>query len=246
MEFDVNISTEKCGKITITDYAIDYNQYIDEDVEDISEFDKYKFSQSVTINCILKVTPSSATILDVLQNTHESFEDQSTFNVKDDGYYVIEHFVIPNKNWYNTVASDYNEVNEYSTIYIADQGKIFKQLNGELKECTVKEILERNPEGTTLMKCTAKMFYTGNLKECYISYCKKVFDGLMSKCSTKNDDDVWTRDFLLMTLNIIDYLIGFNSYMEASRILSEITRCGGFCSGGKSINKISGCGCSKT
>ena len=41
--------------------------------------------------------------------------------------------------------------------------------------------------------------------------------------------DYFPRDFLWMTLNIIDYLIGRCQYMEAQRILEEISYCGGFC-----------------
>jgi hypothetical protein len=48
-----------------------------------------------------------------------------------------------------------------------------------------------------------------------------------------------------MTLNILDYLIGFKQFMEAERLLENFTKCGGFCkSFSNSNNKPSGCGCS--
>lgn len=248
MEFDIDIKTEKCGKVTITDYSIDYNQYIDEDVETIISFDKYKYSHTVTINSILKVSPDTAVLLDVLQDSHDEGLDQGTFTIKEDGYYVIDHYVLPNKLWYDTVGNDYDAHNNYSAIYIADQGKVFKEVEGKLEECTLKEILERNIDGTTLMKCSAQLFYTGHLQECYMGYCRKVFSDLMSKCTPgQYESDVWARDFIYMTLNIIDYLVGFEQYMEAYRILSESTQCGGFCSGerGNHVKNLSGCGCSK-
>ena len=41
---------------------------------------------------------------------------------------------------------------------------IYKEVDGELEECTVKEILERNIEGTTIKKCKVDVFFTGNLQ----------------------------------------------------------------------------------
>jgi hypothetical protein len=70
--------------------------------------------------------------------------------------------------------------------------------------------MERNIEGTTIKKCRVDVFFTGHLQECYINYCKKVFNALLNKCQSNNyNSDVYARDFIWMTLNIIDYLIGF-------------------------------------
>jgi hypothetical protein len=70
--------------------------------------------------------------------------------------------------------------------------------------------MERNIEGTTIKKCRVDVFFTGHLQECYINYCKKVFNAFLNKCQSNNyNSDVYARDFIWMTLNIIDYLIGF-------------------------------------
>nr|DAF44346.1 MAG TPA: hypothetical protein [Podoviridae sp. ct8Lf7] len=47
-----------------------------------------------------------------------------------------------------------------------------------------------------------------------------------------------------MTLNIIDYLIGFKQFMEAERLLSMFRTCGGFCSNLDNKHKNISCGCS--
>jgi len=49
-----------------------------------------------------------------------------------------------------------------------------------------------------------------------------------------------------MTLNIIDYLVGFKQFLEAERIIEQFKTCGGFCSSTNITNKpYSDCGCSK-
>nr|DAH12279.1 MAG TPA: hypothetical protein [Caudoviricetes sp.] len=47
-----------------------------------------------------------------------------------------------------------------------------------------------------------------------------------------------------MTLNIIDYLIGFKQFMEAERLLAMFRTCGGFCNTRYHGHKHISCGCS--
>ena len=60
-------------------------------------------------------------------------------------------------------------------------------------------------------------------------------------CKPK-DVDYFSRDFLWMTLNVMDYLIERGQFNEAQRILEAINYCGGFCNNIKNDNK-SMCGC---
>ena len=48
-----------------------------------------------------------------------------------------------------------------------------------------------------------------------------------------------------MTLNIIDYLIGFKQFLEAERIIEQFKTCGGFCTAPNTHKLYSDCGCSK-
>ena len=58
----------------------------------------------------------------------------------------------------------------------------------------------------------------------------ELFDSLLNKClSSEYSNDIYARDFIWMTLNIIDYLVQFEQYMEAERIIEEFSSCGGFC-----------------
>lgn len=174
MEFSIDIHTHLDGGILIEDFSKEYGQYIDEDLDVVTSYDMYKYSESATLNTIIKVSIGDATLIDVLLNSHENDMDSCRFHVKDDGYYVVDHLIIPNMKWYENATEEYKEY--YEAIYITDGEKLYKEVEGELEECTVKEVLERNIEGTTIKKCKVDIFFTGNLQQCYINYCKKLFD----------------------------------------------------------------------
>ena len=239
MEFSIDVNTKVTGEVTIDDYSKEYGQYINEDLEVVASYDSYKYSESSTLNTIIKVSINEVTLIDVLLNDHTEELDSCTFHIKDDGYYIINHLVIPNMKWYENSSDEYREY--YETIYVTDGEKLYKEVDGTLEECSVKEVLERNIEGTTIKKCKVELFFTGNLQQCYINYCKKLFDSLLTQCPEHNND-TYARDFIWMTLNIIDYLIGFKQFMEAERILSVFKTCGNFCK--MNETKHIGCGCS--
>ena len=241
MEFNIDVKTHVNGEISIDDYSKEYGQYIDEDLEIITSYDSYKYSECVTLNTITKVDTCSITLLDVLLNTHDENLDSCVFKAKRDGYYVIDHFIIPNMKWLENASEEYKQY--YETIYITDGQKLYKLIEDQLEECTVKEIMERNIEGTTIKKCKVELFFTGNLQQCYINFCKNLFNTALTSCPPSNSD-TYTRDFIWMTLNVIDYLIGFKQFMEAQRMIENFEKCGGFCKTDIKNNTRS-CGCTK-
>ena len=245
MEFSIDVHTNLNGEVLIEDYTREYGQYIDENLEVVTSYDSYKYSQCATLNCITKVSMHSITLIDVLLNEHTEQLDACMFHAKKDGYYVIDHIVIPTLEWLEQASDEYKEY--YETIYVTDGNKLYKVIDGQLEECTIKEIMERNVEGTTIKKCKIDVFFTGHLQECYINYCKQLFEALLNKCyANKYDDIIYARDFIWMTLNIIDYLIGFKQFMEAERLLSMFQTCGNFCNDKELHGRKLGyhCGCS--
>ena len=242
MEFSIDIHTELNGEILIEDFSKEYGQYLAEDLPVYNSYDFYKYSESATLNAIMKVNINSIILKDVLLNNHTEDLDYCAFRAIEDGYYVIEHMVLPNKLWYDNASKEYKEY--YDTVYIIDNEKVYKEVKGNLEECTVKEIMERNIEGTTIKKCRVEVFFTGNLQQCYVNYCKNLFNQLLNTCNKENTD-LFSRDFIWMTLNVIDYLIGFKQYMEAQRIIEVFQSCGSPCSQkGPYVPKITHCGCS--
>ena len=246
MEFSVDIHTTIEGEITIEDFAKEYDQYLPEDIEVVTSCDDYKYSESSTINSVIKVGIKDMLLLDILVNEHTEDLDSCTFNVTEDGYYAIDHIILPNMKWWRNIKEEC--LKQYETIYITDAEKVYKIIDNQPVECTMKEILERNIEGTTIKKCRIDVFFTGNLQQCYINRCKSIFNNLLNQCAPNShsyDDNIYARDFVWMTLNIVDYLVGFKQFMEAERIVEMFRTCGGFCDlyshpGHKHI----GCGCS--
>jgi len=94
------------------------------------------------------VETKKITLIDVLLDDHSEDLDSVTFHVDSDGYYTVDHLILPNMEWYETSSNDYREY--YETIYVTDGEKVYKEIDGTLQECTVREILERNIEGTTI------------------------------------------------------------------------------------------------
>lgn len=259
MEFSIDIHNSLQGDITIEDFSKEYNYYapegdsypdsIIEEIDGVSTL-KYKYTKTVSLNTILKVNMNEAVLQDVLIHKHEDDVDVCNFHVDEDGYYVINHFVLPTREWYDTYLSNEDEeLSEFISggIYFIEDDKLKKVVNGEVVETEVKELLERNYEGTNILHCKIDMFFNGNLQQCYINYCKKLYDSLLNKCkTTTQDSDIYARDFIWMTLNIIDYLVGFKQFLEAERIIEQFKTCGGFCQNTDTNKNYSSCGCSKT
>lgn len=259
MEFSIDIHNSLQGDITIEDFSKEYGYYAPEgtsypnsfieEVDGVSTL-KYKYSKTVTLNTILKINIDEAILQDVLIHTHEDNVDVCNFHVDEDGYYVINHFVLPTKEWYDSyLQSQDQELKDFikEGIYFIQDNKLKKVVNNEIQDAEVKELLERNYEGTNILHCKIDVFFNGNLQQCFINYCKKLYDSLLNTCKPSNyDSDIYARDFIWMTLNIIDYLVGFKQFLEAERIIEQFKSCGGFCQNTDTHKNYSSCGCSKT
>lgn len=257
MEFKINVYNSPQGDITILDLSKEYNQYLDENDEALSTYEDslfFKYSSSVTVNVLMQIGTKEITFIDAIIHEHKKVDgvfedDQCTYTLKKDGYYIIDHFIFPTMDWYNWYKTQASEEykNQINRIYIIDEGVIKKEVDGELVETTLREVLEMNIENASIARETINNIFTGNLQQCYINYCKRLFDSLLNKCLTSEySNDIYARDFIWMTLNIIDYLVQFEQYMEAERIIEEFSSCGGFCNSSQFTPKHHGCGCSKT
>lgn len=262
MEFEIDVQHGLNGHVEITDYSKEYGQYYPEDAEGMNSPDKFKYSQSNSINVLIRTNTDKVTLLDVLLDQHDQDRETTIFDVDRDGYFTVTHFVLPTTSWIDTQLNSVNSLLEnYDTVYYVRDSKIYKKsvekvltetINyrytlGVEKEVTIRELLERNVEGTTIQKCQIDIFYTGYLQECYINHCRSLFNNLMTHCRPNckpKDVDYFSRDFLWMTLNVMDYLIERGQFNEAQRILEEINYCGGFCNNIKNDDK-SMCGCNQ-
>lgn len=265
MEFNIDIHTGLNGHITIEDYSQEYDQYFPED-QIVQEYGRYKYSESKTLNVIMKINSGKITLVDVLLHNHDQLVDDPTnpeqqlydlektdFTIHKDGYYNVNHIVLPTMDWYNNtyLQQDDEYRKSFEGIYIIGvDNKLYKLTEDGFTECTVKEIIERNNEGTTIYKCIIEVFYTGFLQMCYINYCRKLFSNLTKNCNQscmpENIKELtYIRDFLWMVLNVIDYQISFKQFMEAQRVLEMTNYCGSFCQNQElNAGPNTGCGCS--
>ena len=141
MEFSIDIHTALTGEIIVEDFSKEYGQYLDEDVEVVHSYDEFKYSETSSLNAIIKVNTDKIKLIDVLLDNHKEDIDSVTFTVEEDGYYTVDHVILPNMVWYENSSEEYR--NYYDVIYVTDGEKVYKQVKGEtLKECTVKEILK--------------------------------------------------------------------------------------------------------
>lgn len=266
MEFSIDIHTGLNGNITIEDYSNEYDQYFPEN-QIIQEYGRYKYSECKTLNVIMKINSGKVTLVDVLLHDHDQLvEDpmnpgefiydleKTCFTLQRDGYYNVNHIILPTIDWYNNtyLQQDAEYQKAFEGIYIIGvDNKLYKLTKDGFVECTVKEIIERNHEGTTIQKCIIDVFYTGFLQMCYINYCRKLFQKLTKGCNyacapEDTKELTYIRDFLWMTLNVIDYQISFKQYMEAQRVLEMTNYCGGFCQNQElNAGPNTGCGCSQ-
>lgn len=90
---------EICGKgdiIKIQDLTQDSNEYIPEDIEDTlihNQNNKFKYSETMTINIIQYNSIQQSNIEDTIINDHTSEIDEIEYKLKKDGYYTIHHFI---------------------------------------------------------------------------------------------------------------------------------------------------------
>lgn len=88
-------NTGKCS-IVITDLTQDSEEYVTEsilDAEAYYERNKFKYSETCTINIIQRNTATSEEILDTIITDHTSYLDEAHYQLQRDGFYTIHHLL---------------------------------------------------------------------------------------------------------------------------------------------------------
>lgn len=245
-----------CG-LTITDFTQDQSEYMPDDKDEAAAYiqnNRWKYRDTATIN-ILEYhptdTPETPEITHSIANLHvvdgEPIElDECHLSLDKDGYYSVHHIILPTREGIERMIED-EEIDDIDTIkqyisnlYYFDEDGVYK--DGELIDDVV--LTQVNTEGTSLSRETQNFFSICKLWDCYISYCKKIFNGTNFKCRIEKQD-TFSRDFIWMTINILNYHMQYHEYDEAQRVLESIQGCGGFCNDVTINTKSSGCGCGR-
>lgn len=245
-------SAEDC-RIRITDRTQEDEQYIPESITDQLSLEgyyynnKFKYSQTYTVNIIQHTTTKDSEIVATLFTQHCVYLDEVYYKLNKDGYYTIYHIILPSVEWLQEqIDIDSSILTKNLVIYVTDGNKIYKYSNGQLEEQDSLVIATINTEGTTISRSDGDTFAIGHLFKCYIKVCKAIFSDLDFRClkHPNTEDLTFKRDFLWMTINVIKYYTDFGQLLEAQRLLEEVNYCNGLCNDTSYITKgIRNCGC---
>lgn len=229
MELNITIQTGESCEFKV----IDNSTYLDEGSEEIIA-NQFKFKDTVKIYTIYKNTLEESTIIKTLTEYLESNKEYS-IPIDFDGWFTFVYMVIPTKEYVETNKETIQSY--YDNIYCSDGIDLYKYSEEQFTKITLEELIEINPERTTISKCVENLFSLCYLKNCYINLCKQLFDKRgFSKCYTFNEDYqlIYNRDLIWMTINVISYLIELGDFNEAQRIIELFNECNNIC---KSINQ---------
>ena len=116
MEFEIDVQHGLNGHVEITDYSKEYGQYYPEDAEGMNSPDKFKYSQSNSINVLIRTNTDKVTLLDVLLDQHDQDKETTIFDVDRDGYFMVTHFVLPTTSWIDKFRKQFTRKLRYCIL----------------------------------------------------------------------------------------------------------------------------------
>lgn len=156
----------------------------------------------------------------------ESIDQDIVFNIGKDGYYTLCRLIV-------TKSED--------SLYHYKDGKFYKGIY----EISLQDLIAINPEVSKINITYYYYFQLCRLRQCFVEAAQKVIDERTSiECNNTgvNKEDIYKRDLLWSSLNIIKYLVEMYQYEEAERLLERISGCNGLCD---IENQKCGCGCGR-
>lgn len=232
MEFKLSMS-DSCG-LHITDVS----QYAE--LTDVSGTPSYKKEDVVLLISIFNRKVSEEILV---QNVVTEPNTTITVQLPNDGRYYVSQtmipktYVYPNRNYSKTIYG-------YNT-----DTKKFQKFSGRFwTDVDVSEIVQRNVTGTNLARYDKTYFSICYLYKCYIDWCNKIFPILLKNCKggceELDSELVFKRDFVWMTINVLNYYIALCKFEQAQQLLERVMGCNGVCNVSVNSPKLSGCGCS--
>lgn len=212
-------------------------------------YDDFSYKNTYTINVIKYISTKDTNILKTIIVSHvdsegNELEDKTQFHLSKDGHYVIEHLIIPNKDFIDTL----NDYSTYDCLYATDGYKFYKKNSNETKwqECDINDIITSEFKKTTISKASQDTFSICILNKKYLELCKNQFCKLtQNPCLHVKELHNFELDLLWMGINAIKYNVEFGNLFQAQLLLEEIISCTGISLLHKSVTnkKINDCGC---
>ena len=251
MQLNIKVCTDdSCKVIVRDDTEIGGSGYLPES-SSVTVLNRFKYSETMSIDVLQYNKMENPEIQVPIYSTHTTQSQGVVLPVNFDGWFSVYHIVLPTEEWFlkEKAKEDGSSLPLYQVVYFSDGTNIFKYINGEIYSATLQEVIERNTEGTTISKIDKNYISICFLKKCYISLCQQIFNSRgFSKCWNKNsldDDLIYRRDLVWMTINVIKYMTQFNQLAEAQRIIERVGGCNGLCKSEFRQIANHGCGCNK-
>lgn len=246
MELNILIETGESCYFNIKDVTCGDSGYLPESSQ-TQETGRFKYSDTIgLLRLTLNKSNESIMIYPKVFISHNEESKSISLPTNFDGWFTIEYIVIPTKEWFD---ASQDQLSNYNTVYYSDSTNIYKYYQEESTTISETELFERNPEGTTISKLTQDFMSICFLKKCFIEICKHLFNLRgFAKCKVKggvDDNIIYNRDLIWMTINVISYLTEFGQLAEAQRILEAWEGdCNGICKSRNREQSVNGCGCS--
>lgn len=173
---------------------------------------------------ILQLNKTTGTVSQTFFRTKENVADDIKFTIGSDGYYTLCKLKIP--------------LDTSKPYYYKDGKFLYKGI----KEVSLYELLNINPEVSELSITYYYYFQLCKLRKCYVNIVNKILNSRVSiQCNNSGVDkeDIYKRDLLLSAINVISYLAEMEQFEEAERLLERISGCNGLCD----TTSSNGCGC---
>lgn len=193
------------------------------------------------------------------QDIHEQMQKTSTFLLDVDGTYYYYKLVIPVLNHFETSNKKYSKL--HNELFFYENCLYKSNLPDTEDEFDISEILNNSKQITNYIEayelvqkgCASQTFYCP--KEIVFSNCKLqkclvylqkqlLFNNCNCQFDECNTDETLRnrRDFLLSALFVLDYLIKTNNFIEAQRIIDNLSTCNSIC--GDELDTLNkGCSC---
>lgn len=245
----MNIKVYTGTKCEITVEELD-KEYLAESSTVIAK-NKFRYSDTISID-VLQVNRSSGTEIQSQIYTVRNTDKKPThLSIAFDGWFTICHVVIPSEQWLQAELkkTTTSAINLYDVVYYSDGYKVYKYINNTSIEVSLDEVINRNPENTTISIVKKDYVSVCFLRKCYINLCQQLFNSnILTDCNSSNKNNcelIFRRDMVWMALNVIQYLTELNQLAEAERIIEQIGKgCNGLCKQTSQQISKSGCGCS--
>ena len=216
-------------------------------VEQVSYRNKIEFGEIPEDADILNFSLSDIKIIPILTQHKSQIKDNNIIvdsNIVDipkDGYYTLTYLVIPKEEYVNKLLElDENLISLFTDIFYYKDNSIFNKK--EQQEVDINTFIERNLEGTNVLRYSKDFCSVFFLQKCYYNLCMKLLkNNDCTTCNYESTDLSYYRDIMFMGLQTVRYLSLKGRFMEAQNIVERFQSCSNICNNTYNEN----CRCNK-